>query len=379
MITTLVYYEALLASSYILGRTSTCNSTDNQSSCNMLLSPMNPSAFQPTLPSLHQSYVDPLEHHMPASKRPKLSLQTSLPSAPYGVSSSQAGSNRADSVATPTTRNTLANQYHTFDLSIRPSPVSATASPAGAPFPKPAPISRNKRSLPYDLNLPIGVRSILKNSAIPTDVRRGSLSAASASPRSATGGRRIFFPEPKRVKFGTDEEIVTSTYVARHVDLSSSEDEASSSGSDSGATQVQAGEEDPADAPSTNILASRSGQAVIVDELQRGRSTTQPINQKRTSKKKRRWEWTLGDAGATERQHWPEMPAATDEPPSPSSVSSSSSPSIATPSTYSGGVEAKPQHEVTVEEQKGGEEETTVRIAQTDRQTDLPETPSLQL
>ena len=77
------------------------------------------------------------------------------------------------------------------------------------------------------------------------DVRRGSLSAAaSASPRSASGGRRVFFPEPKRVKFGTDEEIVTSRYTARHVDLSSSsEDEASSSGSENGTDDAEDGEE----------------------------------------------------------------------------------------------------------------------------------------
>lgn len=290
----------------------------------MLLSPMTPSAFQPILPPLDSSYVDPLQNHMPASKRPKLSLQTSLPTAPSGVSSSQTGSTRVDNAATPTTRNTLVNQYHTFDLSIRPSPASTTASPAA--FPKPASISRQKRSLPYDLNLPIGGRSILKNSTIPSDVRRGSLGAASASPRSATGGRRAFFPEPKRVKFGAEEEIVTSNYVARHVDLSSSsEDETGSSSSDSdsleGKETVTAATKPP----------GRSGEAVIVDEVQ-SRGTSHSSS--RRSRKRRRWEWTLGE---TEDQQLRGVEGAkkettvSEEQASPSIASTSSSPSVTTP------------------------------------------------
>ena len=303
---------------------------------------MNPPAFSPSLPPLQKIYEDPLQHHMPASKRPKLSLQTSLPSVPYGVSSSQAGSNRVDNMATPTTRNTIANQYHTFDLSIRPSPVSTTASPAATAVSRP--IARNKRSLPYDLNLPIGKRSILKNSSFPVDVRRGSLSAAaSASPRSASGGRRVFFPEPKRVKFGLDEDIVTSRYTARHVDLSSSsEDEASSSGSESGAYAANEGEEEEgSDQVSvTNKLLSKRGEAVIVDELQRGRNAARSDTRPRTTKKRRRWEWTLGSVEAKGAQHSGnpiegalQAETTTEDLSSPSNASTSSSPSVATPST----------------------------------------------
>lgn len=295
---------------------------------------MNPSAFQPTLPPLEHSYVDPLAHHMPASKRPKLSLQTSLPTVSYGGSSSQSGSNRVDNAATPTTRNTLVNQYHTFDLSIRPSPASTTIS--SAVFPKPASISRTKRSLPYDLNLPIGGRSILKNSVIASDVRRGSLSAASASPRSATGGRRAFFPEPKRVKFGGDEEIVTSTYVARHIDLSSSsEDETSSSGSDSDGKEVNQTVEANAEGVAATSLSSRKGEAVVVDELQRGRTTSH--SSERRSKKRRRWEWTLGDIEQKPESRQlcinRESDSTTEgeEQRSPSNVSTPCSPSVTTP------------------------------------------------
>lgn len=297
----------------------------------MLLSPMTPSAFQPILPPLDSSYVDPLQNHMPASKRPKLSLQTTLPTAPAGVSSSQTGSSRVDNAATPTTRNTLVNQYHTFDLSIRPSPASTTASPAA--FPKPASLSRQKRSLPYDLNLPIGGRSILKNSTIPSDVRRGSLGAASASPRSATGGRRAFFPEPKRVKFGAEEEIVTSTYVARHVDLSSSsEDESGSSGSDSDSLGGKETVKRDAEGVTATKPPGRSGEAVIVDEVQRSGGTSHSSG--RRSRKRRRWEWTLGES---EDQQFRSVEGAekettaSEEQTSPSIASTSSSPSVTTP------------------------------------------------
>jgi hypothetical protein len=309
---------------------------------------MNPSAFQPTPPRLQQTYADPLQHHMPASKRPKLSLQTSLPTV-------QTAASRVDNMATPTTRNTLANQYHSFDLSIRPSPASTTTSPAAA-FPKPGPISRKKRSLPYDLNLPLGKRSILKNSSLPEDVRRGSLSAASASPRSASGARRVFFPEPKRVKFGSDEEIVTQTYTIRHVDISSSSEDETSSGSENAAGETEEADQ-TSEEPSTMRMASRNGDAVIVDELQRGRgSSSRSSSRRRITKKKRRWEWTLGavesqvtnsrvEKGiAEEAQVQPE-----EQQKSPSEAPTSSSLSETSPATPSA-TETKPLPDVSVDE-----------------------------
>ncbi|KAI9869778.1 MAG: hypothetical protein M1823_008958, partial [Watsoniomyces obsoletus] len=105
------------------------------------------------------------------------------------------------SAATPTTANTFSN---TFDLSIRPSPTSATASPASY-FPRlKSTASPLRRSQPYSLNLPPGVKSILKNSRLASDYRRGSLTA-SASPRT---GRRVFFPPAKKVSFHSIDETI---------------------------------------------------------------------------------------------------------------------------------------------------------------------------
>ncbi|ETN43208.1 uncharacterized protein HMPREF1541_02367 [Cyphellophora europaea CBS 101466] len=217
-------------------------------------------------------------------------------------------------MATPTTRNTLANSYN-FDLSIRPSPVSTAVSPVTTT--RPASV-RAKRPLPYDLSLPIGVRSILKNSSISSDVRRASLSA---SPLSTTVGRKVFFPEPKRVKFGGEEEVVTRTYVARHVDLSSSEDESSVSGSESGAAVTAPSDE------SRPRFSTRSGEAVIVDELQRGQATRRS-KARPSTRKRRRWEWTL-DTGSDTKH---EATAAEDEQQlSSSDTSTTSTPSVSTP------------------------------------------------
>lgn len=293
----------------------------------MLLS-MSPSAvpLPPSISTAASTYPDLLQHHMPPTKRPKLSLQTSsLPATTYGLASSHTGGNSrlgaSDmSAATPTTLNTFAN---TFDLSIRPSPItSAVASPStslstrSAIATKPnastatsiaAPLSRpTKRQLPYDLNLPLGVRPILKNSTLPLDYRRASLSAVSASPRSASHPqRRVFFPEPKRVKFGGEEEVVNRSYVARHYDLSSSEDEESSStgdekekpealgGSDSLQRQEQPDQETSTAVPPGSSDLSEKAVSLVVDELHQ-RSPTRGRAVKRSTRKRRRWEWTLG-------------------------------------------------------------------------------------
>ncbi|KPI40621.1 uncharacterized protein AB675_10650 [Cyphellophora attinorum] len=273
--------------------------------------------------------LDTFSHSMPAAKRPKLSLQTSaLPSAHYGTAGSNTGNARLMDMATatPTTLNTFNN---TFDLSIRPSPISSIAPPSALSKPLTTTSSRPKRQAAgtYELNLPLGIRPILKNSSLPPDLRRGSLSAAaSASPLSAvSSSRRVFFPEPKRVKFavGGDEEVVNRVYTRRHMDISSSEDEESSSGSgeegeESGppSEAPTVGDDDAvAEEPQERAAALRlsSKTAENVDEVQRGRSQSRHHRRSsndatRKTRKRRRWEWTLGStatgeaetAGATE-------------------------------------------------------------------------------
>lgn len=251
------------------------------------------------LPPCHQhNSPDSSSYHMPAAKRPKLSLQTSsLPTTHYGTSGSTTASNRTDNMtaATPTTLNTFAN---TVDLSIRPSPISAVASPSTTlrSLTKGPPTSRPKRpAQPYELNLPFGVRSILKNSSLPADLRRGSLStAASASPLSANHGRKVFFPEPKRVKFAGEEEVTTRIYTKQHYDLSSSEDESS------GSEAAFRSSNDDNDIDATAVRLSNKT-ASNVDEVQRGRRTSakSPSLKRRTTRKRRRWQWTLSNVEST--------------------------------------------------------------------------------
>ena len=146
------------------------------------------------------------------TKRPKLSLQTAALANTYGAAT-RGLTPRADAQATftPTTTNTLSN---TWDLSVRPSPVSRTESP------RPTPVRTQAPQQPYTLSLPFGIRPILKNSPLPQ--RQGSVSA---SPRDSK--RKIFFPQPKRVVFKRDLQdfIETTKYVARHSDLTSSSSE----------------------------------------------------------------------------------------------------------------------------------------------------------
>jgi hypothetical protein len=166
----------------------------------------------------------------------------------------------------------------------------------------------------------------------------------------------VFFPEPKRVKFGVDEEIVTTEYTARHVDLSSSsEDEASTSGSDSGGNNASNDGAATENGIVVSKLSSKNGDAVIVDELQRGRRSAASDSRKRITRKKRRWEWTLGSLESRQTQASEETSldelqrdAKVEDHQSPYTESTSSSPTVATPSTPNA-VELK-DPEVTVTE-----------------------------
>lgn len=152
----------------------------------------------------------------PANRRPKLSLQTTSLASTYGSLTRGVAPNTTQTLYTPTTANTLAN---TWDLSIRPSPVSRTESPR--PLLQIRPSSGTSQQ-PYAYSLPFGLRPILKNSPLPPRA-----ASVSASPRESR--RKVFFPQPKRVSFrnNLEEPIETKHYIARHVDLTSSEEETS--------------------------------------------------------------------------------------------------------------------------------------------------------
>ena len=93
-----------------------------------------------------------------------------------------------------------------------------------------------------------------------------------------------------------DEEIVTHTYIARNIDLSSSEDEHLSSESDKDDPIKQDDDATPTkttvtvvEVSVTEIDRARSPQLESRGRRRRERSTSE----QRNTKKRRRWEWTL--------------------------------------------------------------------------------------
>lgn len=178
--------------------------------------PSSPSVFTPT-------NMSPSRPPTTSQKKPKLSLQTSCLPITFGKSSTAlAIAASALPAASPTVLNTFNNAY---DMPHRFSP--ATASPTGARSARThprlvSPFASSKDDRPYQV--PLGLRSILRHSPMPFSLRRTSICPASESPRTS---RRAFFPAAKKVAFRVvlEEEIKTSTYTARHSDLSSDEDD----------------------------------------------------------------------------------------------------------------------------------------------------------
>ncbi|KAJ6028096.1 hypothetical protein N7540_003672 [Penicillium herquei] len=163
-----------------------------------------------------------------ARPKPKLTLQTS--SLPRTFGTSTTGLSRPFTTApgaSPTVRNTFKNAYDV------PSPTSATVSPSKGPshrFPTDKaispyvyhPINNNNFNHCSTYQLPLGVRSILRNSPLDTASRRrsGSISAGAGGPGGA-GTRRVFFPAKKQVSYRQPlEDIIhTERYTAQHLDL----------------------------------------------------------------------------------------------------------------------------------------------------------------
>lgn len=169
----------------------------------------------------------------PLAARPKLTLQTTALPRTFGTSTT--GLSRPFTAApgtSPTVRNTFKNAYDV------PSPTSTPTSPSKGPnhrFPTDKPISpyvhHPTTNSPFNhraYQLPIGVRSILRNSPLDTASRRrsGSISAGAGGPGGA-GSRRVFFPAKKEVSYRMplEEVIHTERYTAQHIDLVREEEE----------------------------------------------------------------------------------------------------------------------------------------------------------
>ena len=200
-------------------------------SCSMtpLFSSSHPPPSSRSCPTPAMSCLSsPPGDHRNIPSRPKLTLQTTSLPRTFGSSTTGLSFSFATGPgASPTVRNTFKNAY---DVS---SPSSATSSPSKSSNPR---FSNSKPTSPYPTypnntnacnyrspyQLPLGVRSILRNSPLEPATRRrsGSVSAGASGPGGA-GTRRVFFPIKKQVSYRLplEEEIHTEQYTAQHLDL----------------------------------------------------------------------------------------------------------------------------------------------------------------
>ena len=280
-----------------------------------------PVTIPPTTPTPVHS------HGSKASKRPKLSLQTSCLPVTFGKSTTALSMNlTANCTSSPTVRNTFNNAYDTFRGSLA-QPTTASPSSKQPPVRSGSALAFNNNDGDYTVpyQLPLGVRSILRNSP---------LAAAPYSRRpsyAGPGARKKLFRAKKRVTYRCplEEEIKTVRFVARHSDLlsensdkdvsipdtasvsSDDEDEDSdssqstahsgSSPSDSDARDT-ADETDAAQRPPRRRKRKyqRSERQVLAAGLRDGLIDATPDMEtpktpvQRRSKRPRQWRWTLG-------------------------------------------------------------------------------------
>ncbi|PYI22478.1 hypothetical protein BO99DRAFT_409986 [Aspergillus violaceofuscus CBS 115571] len=250
------------------------------------------------------------------TSRPKLTLQTSSLPLTFGTSSTGLSlSLVAGSTASPTVRNTFKNAY---DVT---APVSATASPSSK-FPS---HRFSKPSSPYTTHnpyqLPMGVRSILRNSPLEPSCRRRSTSVATNGTTGAPATRRVFFPAKKQVsyRYPLEEEIQNIQYTARHSDLhdveeerpkqststsTPSEDSDSTASNLSSSSDTNTSDDEPPRTSQHNLLspverkkrkhqkAERQVRAVALREKLGDMTPQTPVRKR--AKRRCEWRWTLG-------------------------------------------------------------------------------------
>ncbi|KAI9373803.1 hypothetical protein BJX61DRAFT_360392 [Aspergillus egyptiacus] len=242
----------------------------------------------------------------PALSRPKLTLQTTSLPMSFGTSSTGLSlSLAAGATASPTVRNTFKNAY---DIAY---PSSATASPS-----KTSSNRFSKPSSPYtsgSYQLPLGVKSILRNSPLESNKRRSS----SVAPGGSTSSRRVYFPPKKQVsyRYPLEEEITNVKYTARHSDLvsesesgscdSSSEDDSDSTSS-SLSSEITPSDDDTGTESSSDLTlekkkkrkyrsAERQVRAIaLMEGLEDPYSHTPQTPRQGRLKRRREWKWTLG-------------------------------------------------------------------------------------
>ncbi|PLB55029.1 hypothetical protein P170DRAFT_470457 [Aspergillus steynii IBT 23096] len=258
------------------------------------------------------------EHRPTVSSRPKLTLQTSSLPRTFGTSSTGLSLSLAGgATASPTVRNTFKNAY---DAAL---PSSATASPSktsNSRFSKPSspyPSHNQNSNNPYQL--PLGVKSILRNSPLEPTCRLRSASVATSA-NGGTGSRRVFFPAKKQVNYRQplEEEIQNVHYTARHSDIAgepaeqppqTNSDQDSDSNSSLAPSDTSTSDEDDSSTGTRrsplsalerkkrkHLSAEKQVRAVaLMDGLEDnyGSTTPQTPRQKRV-KRRCEWRWTLG-------------------------------------------------------------------------------------
>ncbi|PLN85201.1 hypothetical protein BDW42DRAFT_11396 [Aspergillus taichungensis] len=264
--------------------------------------------------------------------RPKLSLQTACLPRTFGSSSTGLSlSLAAGPTASPTVRNTFNNAYDPTSATSSPSKPSATGRLAISSYNNTAHNNNNNNTNPYQL--PLGVKSILRNSPLEPTCRSRSISI----PSSASGARRAFFPPKKQVSYRQplEEEIHTVHYTARHSDLTedpqqqqqqqqpqepqpqkpphTASDEAESDSTASGATSDASTSSSSDDETQTSLTrstrkkrkhlsAERQVRAVaIMDGIEGDGSATPQTPRQHRAKRRCEWRWTLGPLETTEK------------------------------------------------------------------------------
>ena len=285
--------------------TSTLPTQTTSTSCQPALSPPNMPCGLSSTPAGNQRASAP--------SRPKLTLQTRCLPRTTGTSSTGLSfSFVSGATASPTVRNTFKNAYDV------PLPPSATTSPSksSSKFSRPIPsYATNNNNSPYQL--PLGVKSILRNSPLEPSSRR--LSIATTGSNGGSVSRRVFFPAKKQVnyRYPLEEEIQTVHYTARHSDLIGepepppSNDNGSDNDSDSNSSGEQSGSDEDTGAEGSSLGkierkkrkqlgAQRQIRAVALMDGLEGDSyaSTTPQTPQDRVKRRREWKWTLGSIEA---------------------------------------------------------------------------------
>lgn len=288
-----------------------------------------PSSYSAPSPS-SATTPTPGETRPKLATKPKLTLQTTSLPRTFGRSST--GLSLSLATASPTVSNTFKNAY---DVPCPASAIPTTSSSStSSPTKSSTPLRHSRQASsgnPYQL--PLGVKSILRNSPLDHSHRRSVSISTNGGGNGASGSRRVFFPTKKQVTYRQplEEEIRTVHYVVRHSDLIAEEKSVSDNQKKQ---EVQAQEQPPQDgsdsdsdsnsslAPSDSsgsdddqtgsltkserrkrktLSAERQVRAAaLLDGLEGdayGISTPQTPRQGRV-KRRREWRWTLGSLEA---------------------------------------------------------------------------------